>query len=122
MSIKSIFNIIRQKLWGKIPSTTSLCASEKTKDSPALLTKIITLKTSGTGEFSAEYHGLDYHKIRGYTVVLNINDYHWMPPNSSQADMKYDAWVSNSSIVIKVDLNFPLTHGRTVHFVINYVS
>lgn len=94
---------------------------EQDAESTKLLTKIITLKTPINGQYSAEYHGLDYDKIRGYTVVLNMNDYHWVLPNSNEAGALYDAWVTTQSVAVKIDPDKNITRGRTVHFIINYL-
>lgn len=124
MSIKTTFNALLKKLRTKDSSievkTTSLCACEKTIDSPALLTKTITLKTSDTGEFSSAYHGLDYHKIKGYTVALDIGAL--VLPYSNYPESYYEAWVAKGSVVLKVNPDLSMTHDKTVHFILSYVK
>lgn len=125
MSIKSNIKMFLKAFQPKdssiVVKTTPVCECEKDTDSTKLLTKIITLKSPIEGAYAAESHGLDYNKIRGYTVVLNMNDYHWLLPNSNEAGAMYDAWVSTQSVALKVDPKKTITRGRTVHFIINYL-
>ena len=125
MFIKNIFNIIRQKFGIIFPSTkiktNSACTCSKNIDSPDVRTRIVTLKSPTNTEYEAKYHGLDYDKIIGYTVIMNINDYLWVLPHSDRADAYYDAYLSNEKIAVKVDLDRTITHGRLVRFVIQYL-
>ncbi len=125
MSIKANFKMFLKAFQTKDSHTAvktkfTKCVGEDTT-STKLLTKIITLKSPIGGEFAAEYHGLDYNKIRGYTVMLNMNDYHWLLPNSKDVGAVYNAWVSTQSVVVKVNPDDALTSGRTVHFMLSYL-